>query len=434
MATRRWFALACGVLLASCGSDPDRSPGGTGAGGVGTGAGSTGAAGSGGVAPGPSEDCGSVRLTAYSASSHGWCEVDRTDPVLPASVLAGLTLAIAEPYNGSSYDGDSGESCGECWEIDTITGTEIVMVHDLCPIQGNPLCAGGHFHFDLSTESGDALDAGGLDEGQARRVACPVSGNVHIQVNDRNEWGYVRLAFVNHRIPIRSAEYRSVDGGDWRAVERSGGAWHVVDDNDTFASGAPGGVFRLQSAQGESLETPNALTYDVGVGASFDLGAQLTDQDPPSGGACVYEPPATIYGDGYGGIPEVRWAINPWGDASASETTTGCYGDAGSCIQVAELGQYNGFHLYYRQAFPTATFTTVSLRLRALSGGGELVVAPSHDGTRCSETTTTVGPDWSEVTVDLADACTGQALLNGVTVDNPGSTMVLLVDDARFAH
>jgi hypothetical protein len=307
-------------------------------------------------------------------------------------------------------------------------------VHDLCPIEGNPLCAGGHFHFDLSTESGQALHAGGLDEGQARRVPCPVGGNIQAQLNDRNEWGYVRLAFVNHRIPIRAADYRAANGADWRPVQRSGGAWQVLDDTETFAAAGPGGVFRITSAQGEVLETPNVLGYGSAAGTVFDLGAQLTDQAPSSAGACVFEPPAVVYGDGYGGIPEVRWQINPWGGASASEVSDGCYGDTGSCIRLDALGQYNGFHLYYRQPFPTSTFATVSLRLRALSGGGAFIVAPSLDGVRCAETTATVGPDWSEVTIELATSCPALATLNAVTVDNPGAPAVLLVDDVRFAH
>jgi hypothetical protein len=182
------------------------------------------------------------------------------------------------------------------------------------------------------------------------------------------------------------------------------------------------------------LETPNVLDFGTAIGTSFDLGAQLTDQAPSTGGACDFEPPAVVYGDGYGGIPEVRWQSNPWGEAVASETTEGCYGGAGSCIRMDALGQYNGFHIYYRQPFPSSTFATLSLRLRALSGGGALVVAPSNDGERCTETSTTVGSEWSEVTIDVGSSCSGLPNINAVTVDNPSEPMVLLVDEVRFAH
>ena len=66
--------------------------------------------------------CGSVRLTSYNAGSQGWCEFPRNANFLPSFVRNGVTGAIAEPWNGSSYDGDPGEACGECWEIDTING------------------------------------------------------------------------------------------------------------------------------------------------------------------------------------------------------------------------------------------------------------------------------------------------------------------------
>ena len=427
--------LGLALALIACGGDDTASSargdaGDAGIAGSGGSGGSGGNAGSGGGVQPPSDSCGSVRLTSYTASAGGWCEFDRTHAFLPSFVTQGLTLAIAEPYNGSSYQGEPGEACGECWEIDTLADTRVVMVHDLCPIEGNPLCAGAHFHFDLSTESGDVLHAGGLDEGQARRVPCPVDGNVHIQINDRNEWGYLRLAFLNHRIPIRTADYRAANGTEWKPVQRSGGAWHVLDDNDTFASGGPGGVFRLTSAQGEVLECPNTLTYDIVDGSTFDLGAQLSDQDPSAGGACDFEPPREVYVNGYGGIDQVRWMMNPWGDATDSEVSDGCF--EGSCIRVDQLGQYNGFHVYYRQAFPTSTFATLTLRLRALSGGGEVVVAPSLEGERCTESRTVVGTEWTQVSIDIAASCGGLSELNAVTVDNPGQSMVLLVDDVVF--
>jgi expansin (peptidoglycan-binding protein) len=380
----------------------------------------------------PADDCGSVRLTRYSASDRGWCEYDRTLPVLPNWVRQGLTLAIAEPYNGSSYGGVSGESCGECWEISTIHDSAVVMVHDLCPIEGNPLCAGGHFHFDLSGSSADRLQGGSLDEAQARRLPCPVTGNVHLQINDRNQWGYLRLQFVNHRLPIRTAEYQIADGGAWRAITRSGGAWHVVEDNETFAQGSPGGRFRLTSAQGEVVEGSAVLPYSAAVGSTFDVGVQFTDQNPAGGGQCVFTPPAEVYADGYGGIPEVRWAINPWGSASASESTDGCR--AGSCIRVDNLAQWSGFHLYYRQAFPSSTFSSLSVWVRTLSGNGEVNVAASHEGTRCGQTSTSVSPSWTQVTIDVASECAGQPLINGVTMDNPGPQIVLLVDDVQFTE
>jgi hypothetical protein len=177
----------------------------------------------GGVAP--SETCGSVRLTSYNAGDTGWCEFPRNANFLPAFVRNGVTGAIAEPWNGSSYGGAAGESCGECWEIDTINGTEVVMIADLCPIEGNPLCAGRHFHIDLANEAAEAVGGGANDEGSARRVPCPVSGDVHVRVNNRNP-SYLRIAPMNHRIPIRSIDFRGAGDGvaadnPWTPVQGS---------------------------------------------------------------------------------------------------------------------------------------------------------------------------------------------------------------------
>jgi len=375
----------------------------------------------------PTDECGSVRLTQYTASAGGYCEFDRTLEVLSADVQAGMTLAIAEPWNGSSYGGDPGEACGECWEIDTINATRVVMVHDLCPIEGNPLCAGGHFHFDLASEAAEALQGGALDEGSTRRVPCPVEGNIFAQIIDRNEWGYVRLQFVNHRIPIRTAEFRAADGDAWFALARSGGAWHAVENGEMFAADGPGGVFRLTSAQGEVLESVNVLDYGTGIGSVFDLGVQLTDQDPPEGGSCEFVPPADVYVDGWGGIPEVRWEPNPWEGTSIEEIDSNCR--AGSCLDVTPFEQWSGFHLYYRQPFPVSTFSSLSLWARAASGEGTIDVAPNGDGGQCAVTSVPVGTDWTQITIDVASVCAGYDTLNTVTVQNTGAAFELLLDD-----
>jgi hypothetical protein len=385
---------------------------------------------SGPPAPAPTSECGSVRLTSYTEGASVWCEFHHTLSVLPASVQAGMTTAIAEPYVGGSYGGERGEACGECWEIDTLTGSGIVMVDNLCPIQGNPLCAGGHFHFDISTEAAAVLHGGGLDEAQTRRVACPVEGNASLEIVDRNDSGYLRFAVVNHRVPVRTVEFRSTTDTVWQPVPRSGGAWHVKGI-DTFASGNPGGVFRITSAQGEQLESSNVLGYDVAIGSAFDLGVQFHDLSATTGPACVFEPPAGVYIDGYGGIDQVRWKMNgPWGSGTASEVTDGCY--AGSCIRADGLASGSGFHIIYGQAFPSSMFATLALRLRAISGGGDVTVSASREGTRCQETRVTVGADWSLVTIDLATACASLDTINEVTVD-ARATMTLLVDDVQFS-
>lgn len=408
--------FALGFLLASCSTSGD--------------SGFHGDAG-----PTPGDTCGSIRLTSYTASATGWCEFDRTQSFLPTFVRSGLTAAIAEPWNGGSYGGASGEACGECWEISTIHDTRVVMIHDLCPIAGNVPCNGSHFHFDLASEAGTALGAGGMDEGSARRVPCPVTGNAHIQVNDLNP-NYLRAAFVNHRIPIRLAEVRGAGAGvgadnPWHPMERSGGAWQVSVSGSGVANGGTGFSIRLTSTQGEVVESSVVVPSSTANRTSVDLGVQLTDQ-ASAGAMCSYMPPAGVFIDDFGGIPSVLWAINPWGAAENGDGIVSSPCVAGSCLRVPNLNQWTGFHLYYRQAFPTSTFTSLHVSLRTVSGSGMVTIAPSNDGVRCTETTVPVSTTYAETTIDLATVCTGMTEINGITFDNPGPSIGLLLDDVRF--
>jgi expansin (peptidoglycan-binding protein) len=385
---------------------------------------------SGPIATAPTDTCGSLRMTSYSAGTSGWCEFDRTLSVLPDFVRAGLTTAVAEPWNGGSYGGVAGESCGECWEVATLGITRTIMVHDLCPIEGNPICAGDHFHFDLSSESAQALDVNGINEGSARRVPCPVSGNMYLQLLDRNQWGYVRFQVVNHRIPVRNLEFRAAGGGTWFPARRSGGAWDIPDNGDSFASDGAGGVFRLTSAQGEILETPNTLTYASAMGSVFELGAQFSDQAAPGGAVCAFEPPP-VYINAYGGIANVKWQMNPWGNAKASEITGSCKG--GSCIRVQGLEGASGFHIYYPHTFASTSWKSLTLSVRAEKGTGKLQVAASNDGTTCTMTAVDVSEGFVSVTLDLAATCASLSALNAVTVYGD-SALTALFDDVAFTH
>jgi hypothetical protein len=349
--------------------------------------------------------------------------------MLPTFVRNGLTLAIAEPWNGSSYGGVSGESCGECWEISSIDATEIVMVHDLCPIEGNPVCNGSHFHFDVSTETAAALNLAGLDAANARRVPCPVNGNAHLQVIDRNEWGYVRFQIINHRIPVRTVEFRGTDSTVYYSAERSGGAWAVPEHGEVFASDGTGGRFRLTSAQGEVVEMPNPLTYNVTKGTFFDLGAQFSDQAQAHGEMCQFLPPKDVYVDGYGGIDEVRWMMNPWADANPAEISDGCV--SGSCLRVKGMRSGSGFHIYYRQSFAPTRYVTLHFSARVQSGTGTFSVTLTGDGTSCTSTDVTANETWTETNIALATVCAGAGDINSVTVYGE-TAFTLLLDDLRF--
>jgi hypothetical protein len=368
-------------------------------------------------------------MTWYTSSDSRWCGFDRTHPVLPEFVRRGMTVAIAEPYSGSSYSGDPGEACGECWELDTTFGTEIVMVHDLCPIEGNPICVGSHFHFDVSSEVAGAVDGGGwLGEGAVRRVPCPVTGNIHVHVTARNQWGYMQIGFFNHTHPLRQVEYRA-PGGEWLPMERCLARWCLDGDMETFSDDGPGGMFRLTSATGEVVEGSEVLTYSVSEGDDFDTGIQFTPVDPTVD-SCTFTPPGDVYTDGWGGIPGVRWDSNSWGSTELSETTDGCV--HGSCILLRDF-EGSGVHLTYRHVFPVTTFSTLSLMVRTQSASGTIDIAPRTEEARCSVTTTAdVTADWSPVEIDIAASCPEASEIHGLTISHPSVSLDLLLDDVLF--
>ncbi len=412
---RTHLSTALTLLLCACGN----------------GGGATSRQDAGPITPAPAGECGSVRLTGYDAQARGWCEWDRTAAFLPDVVRAGMTLAIAEPWNGGSYAGDPGEACGECWEVATNLGREIVMVHDLCPIEGNPLCSGGHFHMDLSNEAAESV-GGALFEGTARRVPCPVDGGIRLQVNDSNEWGYLRFAPMNHRLPIRRVEYRATDGTTYRDAERSGGAWHVLEDNVTFAEGGPGGIFRLTSASGEVIEATNSVGARPSQGARIDLGAQFDPPADPPAGMCVYAPPGEVYVDAWGGIDGVNWRINPWGSITATETSDGCLMDR--CLRLDDVDQWTGAHVDYRQGFTLGSFSALEFDIRTDGASGEIQFALSLDGERCAQRAVAVSGEWAHVVIsDFAGACAAFPTLGGFTLDNGGAAHgAVFLDNVRF--
>ncbi len=382
-------------------------------------------------APPVEGDCGSVRMTQYGSSDRRWCGFDRTSSILPQFVRDGMTIAIAEPYNTSSYGGDPGEACGECWEISTTFATQIVMVHDLCPIEGNPICAGSHFHFDVSNEVAAAIDGDQwMGEAAVQRVPCPVTGNIHVYITARNQWGYMQIAFFNHRFPIRTVEYRAADATEWLPMERCLARWCLDGDMETFSDSGPGGGFRLTSALGEVVESDQVLTYAVSEHSDFDTGIQFAETDPPVG-MCIFHVPGHVYDDGYGGIDGVRWDSNTWGPTSLSESTSDCADGSASCLLLSSFGD-SGMHLTYRHTFPVEEFTTLSFDVRG-SVAGTVRVAPRSEEGRCeSSTYVDVTTGWTNVAIDIAESCPNTTWLHGLTFSHPTENMDLGLDNILF--
>ena len=377
------------------------------------------------------DGCSSVRMTQYGASERGWCGFDRTHPVLPEFVREGMTVAIAEPYNGSTYGGEPGEACGECFEVSTTFATTLVMVHDLCPIEGNPICAGSYFHFDVSNETAEALGGGWLGEAALRRVPCAVTDNIYIYITARNEYGYLQLSFFNHRFPIRKVEYSALDSDVWQPMERCLARWCLDNDTATFSDDGPGGVFRLTSAAGETIESTNVLTYSVPEGADFDTGIQF-EAVTPATGTCEFTPPGDVYDDEWGGIDGVTWEPNTWGETTLSEIENNCANDSGSCLLLDNF-EGSGLHITYRHVFPVDTFETLSLAMRTVSGAGVVQVAPRTEDARCSVSTfADVAETWSSVTIDLAESCPDTDDIHGLTISLPSGALDVVVDEIFF--
>lgn len=110
----------------------------------------------------------------------------------------GYSAAVSQNLYGVGPGAGAGPACGTCWKLVGQTdssgnqlsnaGTSIVvMVNNLCPAQGNPLCSqnglsgtnqyGANVNFDLCSDSGAKAaffgnDGVGLAVGTATQVDC----------------------------------------------------------------------------------------------------------------------------------------------------------------------------------------------------------------------------------------------------------------------
>jgi hypothetical protein len=389
--------------------DGGAGPGGATDGGAGTGGSSDGGASQGGG--GASTGCIPARLTYYDVAGAGACEVMDVPSALPQIARDGLTAAMSEPWFGGSQAGDFAEACGECWEITTADATRTVVITDLCPVEGNPICAGDFFHFDVAHTAAVPLgyEPWGVVEAAVRRVPCPVEGNIFAIVRDANPW-YVRLTLGSIRVAIRTVEYRGAGAGvsstnPWTAMERSGGAWAASGDGDTLARGGTGIVLRLTTAQGQTVESSVIIAEAAAALSAIDLGVQVDDQSPPSGPACTWRPPDP-YVDELGGIEAARWEQSGWGGGTVDlARATGCR--AGTCIGVSGLEGWGGIQFFYNQAFPIAGLGYLSLQASAPASVPLELKLMDAEGGECAATAFTAEAEFGRVEVDLATACAG---------------------------
>lgn len=245
--------------------------------------------------------------------------------------------------------------------------------------------------------------------------------------------GYVRCQFVNHRIPVRVAELRfsSMPEGMWHLLTRSGGAWHTQDAptprvGDTI-------TFRLTTARGEVLTATKPVTLLDDSSNIFDLGVQAQDVGENPTGECRFLPPAEVYVDEWGGIDQVRWMPNPWGDVDIHEVQDGCHNASSSCLRITEMKQWGGMHIYYRQEFPPTMYRTVSFWMRTLGDSPmTFLFSLSGSGGRCVETSIEVPTKWTQYTVQLSEVCALVDAIHTLTWQNTSSLTVFYMDDIRF--
>jgi len=398
-----------------------------------------GGSGDGGGAPsdagGVAMGCGPARLTYYDVVGAGACEVMDVPAALPRIARDGLTAAMAEPWWGGSSGGDPAEACGECWEITTASATRTVVITDLCPIAGNPVCAGDFFHFDVARAAATELGylTAGIVEADVRRVPCPVDGNIFAIVRDANPY-FLRVTFGDARIGIHAVDYRGAGAGvaatnPWTAMHRDSGAWAVTGSGGELARGGTGVVLRLTSSQGQVVESTAIVSTTSAPLTAVDLGVQVDDLAPPTGPACTWRVPDP-YVDGLGGIERVRWSEGGWGGGTTDVAATAdCR--AGTCISVAGLDGWGGLQLLYHEQFAWAGLTRLSLWARAPSEVPlQLKVIGDAD---CTPVDFMAGPAYSQVTVDLATACAGVSRVQTVQLQLMRATAgSFTVDDVVF--
>lgn len=162
----------------------------------------------------PMTPCDNGRITFYTYNNNGMCGF---------GAIGGPTL----PYNyivapNEAFYGD-GSKCGVCYELTGPNGTVIVQVADMCPVQGNSLCAGDIDHFDLGPNSATFGQVANPSWGQTiitkRQVACPVTGNVGVRTKEGVSAYWMALLVFNHRVGVSMVQIK--DGsGVWRNMTR----------------------------------------------------------------------------------------------------------------------------------------------------------------------------------------------------------------------
>jgi len=172
--------------------------------------------------------------TFYDADGSGNCSFEKSPDDLDV-------VALAMPEYADSA------ACGACLQVTGPKGNVTVRVTDSCPS-----CEGSGVSLDLSAQAFAKIaePKEGRVKVSYRLVSCPISGNLAYHFKDGSSKYWTAIQIRNHRVPIKSVEYRK--DGAWVAMKREDYNYFVE------ASGVgdqPGGLaLRVTATDGQVIE------------------------------------------------------------------------------------------------------------------------------------------------------------------------------------
>ena len=227
--------------------------------------------------------------TAYSGSS--W--EDGTHATFYGSPDASGTMAGACGYGNLYATGygvltaaisqvmwNDGLSCGACYEVACVGSqyvqgpvcnptTVTVTISDLCPTQGNPLCAPPFHHLDMSEPAWAVLSpkrVAGVLQTKMRRVPCPRQGGLRFMLTGNPYYLQTLVFNVGGAGDIRGVEV-SANGGPWMQMTKNWGAQYSMKEG--FLGKSLG--FRITSSTGDVLTVNNAAGSNWYIGQTVQV-------------------------------------------------------------------------------------------------------------------------------------------------------------------
>ena len=227
--------------------------------------------------------------TAYSGSS--W--EDGTHATFYGSPDASGTMAGACGYGNLYATGygvltaaisqvmwNDGFSCGACYEVACVGSqyvqgpvcnptTVTVTISNLCPTEGNPLCAPPFHHLDMSEPAWAVLSpkrVAGVLQTKMRRVPCPRQGGLRFMLSGNPFYLQTLVFNVGGAGDIRGVEV-SADGGPWMQMEHNWGAQYSIKQG--LLGKALG--FRITSSSGDVLTVNNAAGSNWYIGQTVQV-------------------------------------------------------------------------------------------------------------------------------------------------------------------